>query len=1166
MRTGTLAALASLMLIAGVVDSDAQSFQGGLRGAVRDSTGIVPAVEVTLTNEGTNISRSTVSNEAGEYAFAAIVPGTYTLKAALQGFKTFERRGLSIRTQEFITLDVLLEIGTFEQQLTVTAQAPLIETSNASRGDVLDRATLDALPTPGRNAFMMSVSIPGVVSSGDVQFNRQQDTTTVSNLSLAGGPKRGNNYLLDGVPITDMRNRPLAIPSIEGVEEVKVQINTYDVEMGHTGGGVFNTVGKSGTNAFHGSAFYQTRPVWAQVNNFFLDRAGIPKNTDQYYRLYGGGVGGPVIQNRTFFWTSSEGYRSLTTRNGSLIFPTQRERQGDFSQTFDRNGNLVVIYNPYTTRPNPNGSGFVRDPFPGNVIPANLLSPVGQKLVNYLPMPQVDRSGANGAANYLKAATLTDQADQGSLKVDHKFTDKISLTGLYLYNRTNEPQNVYWDTNRLVDPNSGLTKKRIHILAVNNTLVVNSSTVASLRFGKTSMYNPKGDLSSFDMAPLGFPSTFVSSLLHQKFPRLVADEYGEIGGSALAGAEAILELSWYSWGANGYLSKFVGRHTVKLGADFRESGLDAQAYGFSSGLYRFDRQFTQGPNPNVASLNAGNSIASLLLGLPTGDPTKPSRLPISSPLNAFTHYYSTYLQDDFRATPSLTVNFGLRYEYESGLRERDNRFTVAFDRTAVSPLAAMTGLDLRGGLRYAGQDGFPEYQGNPSKLNFSPRVGVAWTLNRKTVVRGGYGVFWAPFVYQDPNDTNYGQIGYTRNTDFVQGQLNPIGTIDNPFPNGLLQPVGNTLGLLTGVGGRVDFVSQDRTSQRTQQFSIDLQHELPAHMAVSLAYAGNRGDHLHLGGSGVALVNINQLDPKYLSLGAALQQQVPNPFFGISQAGAFATQPTLARGQLMRPFPQFGDVMETQVTEGRSRYHAVTAKLERRLSSGWGGRFSYIWSRLNDNQFAETNFFSSLNNGGLPLNGYDLEAEYARSLLDTPHAVIFAPIVQLPFGQGQRWLTGRLGNALLGGWTISSITEFRSGFPMNIAQNTDNTGSFGGTQRPNLVPDVDPGTSGSTIDRLNGYLNPAAWTAAAPFTFGNAPRTDTRVRTPFRTNVDVVFAKDVGLFRSFKGEFRIEMLNLTNTPKFAAGPDARFGRATFGAITQQAGFMRIAQLTFRVRW
>jgi hypothetical protein len=1166
MRTATLIVFGALLLIAGAVDTSAQSFQGGLRGAVRDANAIIPGVEVTLTNEGTNIARSTVTNGSGEYVFAAVVPGTYAVKATLQGFKPFERRGLSIRTQQFITLDVQLELGGFEQEVMVTAKVPLIETSNASRGDVLDRATLDVLPTPGRNAFMMAVSIPGVVSSGDVQFNRQQDTTTVSNLSLAGGPKRGNNYLLDGVPITDMRNRPLAIPSIEGVEEVKVQINTYDVEMGHTGGGVFNTLGKSGTNAFRGSVFYQTRPVWGQVNNFFLERAGVPKNTDQYYRLYGGGVGGPIIHNRTFFWASSEGYRSLTTRNGSLIFPTQLERQGDFSRTFDRNGNLVVIYDPSTTRPNPNGTGFIRDPFPGNVIPRQRLSPVGQNLVRYLPMPQVDVSGATGTANYVKAATLTDQADQGTIKVEHKFTDKVSLSGMYLYNRTNEPQNVYWDTNQLIDPNSGLTKKRIQILAVNNTVVINSTTVASLRFGKTSMYNPKGDLSTFDMTPLGFPPSFVNSLAHQKFPRLVADEYGEIGGTALAGAEAILELSWYSWGANGYLSKYVGRHTIKLGADFRESGVDTQAFGYSSGQYRFDRQFTQGPNPNVASLNAGNSIASLLLGLPTGDPTKPSRLPISNPLNANTHYYSTYLQDDFRVGSDLTLNFGLRYEYETGLKEQENRFTVAFDRNAVSPLAALTGLDLRGGLRYAGQDGFPEFQGNPSKLNFSPRVGAAWTLNSKTVLRGGYGIFWAPFVYQDPNDTNYGQIGYTRNTDFVQGPQIPVGTIDNPFPNGLLQPVGNSLGLLTGVGGRVDFISQSRTAQRTQQFSVDVQRELPGSMAISVAYAGNRGDHLHLGGSGVALININQLDPRFMALGPALQQQVPNPFFGISQAGAFSTQSTLARGQLLRPFPQFGDVMETQVTEGKARYHAVTAKLDRRVTNGWGGRLSYIWSRLDDNQFAETNFFAALNNGGLPLNGYDLEAEYGRSLLDTPHAVIFAPIVQLPFGEGKRWLTGGLASALLGGWTLSSITEFRSGFPINIAQNTDNTGSFGGTQRPNLVSGVDPETPGSTIDRLNGYLNAGAWTAAAPFTFGNAPRTDPRVRTPFRTNVDMVFAKDVSVIRAVKGEIRVEMLNLTDTPKFANGPDARLGRSTFGTITQQAGFGRTTQLTFRVRW
>jgi hypothetical protein len=312
-------------------------------------------------------------------------------------------------------------------------------------------------------------------------------------------------------------------------------------------------------------------------------------------------------------------------------------------------------------------------------------------------------------------------------------------------------------------------------------------------------------------------------------------------------------------------------------------------------------------------------------------------------------------------------------------------------------------------------------------------------------------------------------------------------------------------------------------------------------------------------------VNINQLRPEQLALGAALQQQVPNPFFGIPEAGAFSTSPTIARGQLLRPFPQFGNIRDRQTTGARSRYHAVVSKLEKRLSHGWGGRFHYTWSRLDDDVFGEPPYYNSQNQGGRPLNNYDLAAEYSRSLLDMPHRVVLSPIVELPFGEGKRWAPHGLANAIVGGWNFSAIATYESGFPSNVVQNADNTGSFSGVQRPHWTG-VDPITPGSTIDRLNNYINPAAYEAALPFTFGTGPRTDPRIRTPFRTNYDVVLAKTLNLGSSLKAQIRLEMLNATNNPKFVGGGDARFGRSSFGTITQQAGFPRTTQFLVRLFW
>src|SRR4029453_18383275 len=355
-----LAVIAVALTIAS--GASAQTFTGGLRGAVRDANGVVPGVTVELVNESTGISRESVSNDQGEYNFAAVQPGTYSLKASLTGFKTYENKGVRISAQQFITMDIALEIGQLQETITVTGQSPIIDTSNASGGGVIDSQQLSALPSGGRSAFLFAVTIPTVIASGDAQFNRQQDQTNASLLSLGGGTRRGNNYLVDGVPTTDLRNRASANPSIEALEEVNVQLHLYDAEAGRTGGGTFNVATKSGTNVWRGSGFYQNRPKWGAKNNFFADLAGTPK-PDTYFHLGGGGFGGPIIKNRTFFWAAFEGYGSNTTRGGSLRFPTSRERRGDFSQTFNSNGTLAVIYDPLSGDPT---TGAGRTPFPGN--------------------------------------------------------------------------------------------------------------------------------------------------------------------------------------------------------------------------------------------------------------------------------------------------------------------------------------------------------------------------------------------------------------------------------------------------------------------------------------------------------------------------------------------------------------------------------------------------------------------------------------------------------------------------------------------------------------------------------------------------------------------------------------------------------------------------------
>ena len=394
----------------------AQSFQGGLRGAIRDNAGsILPGVTLTLINEATNVSRTTVTNDAGEYVFERIDPGKYRVAATFSGFKKTDRADVLIETQQQVTLDLTMTIGDVAETVLITGDVPLMETSTASTGTVLSKQLLADLPNSGRNPFALSAITPTVIPVGNPTFNRQQDQSGSSAISLGGGPVRGNNYIIDGVPITDLRNRAVIIPSLEAVQEVKVQVNTYDAEAGRTGGGFFNTTAKSGANSYHGSAFGFVRPSALQANNFFNNRRGIAK-PDAPYKLYGGSFGGPVKlpwvyegKDKTFFWATFEGYRMQTFLSETFTLPTERERVGDFSQT----PNLKLI-DPLTSQQ-----------FLNNTIPTNRLDAVGLKLASYFPKP----NGSGYLNNTSVTSTLSDRADQQTFKLDHALTENWKVSG-----------------------------------------------------------------------------------------------------------------------------------------------------------------------------------------------------------------------------------------------------------------------------------------------------------------------------------------------------------------------------------------------------------------------------------------------------------------------------------------------------------------------------------------------------------------------------------------------------------------------------------------------------------------------------------------------------------------------------------------------------------------
>ncbi len=1150
------------------VDLEAQTFQGGLRGAVKDAQGVIPGATVTLINEATNVSRETVSNESGEYSFPAVDPGNYAVKAAVQGFKTFERRDIRIATQTFVTLDIVLEVGALEETITVTADAPLIETSNASHADVLDAKTLETLPSVGRNIFLMAVTVPTVQSSGDTHWNRMQDQSGASTLSMGGGGVRANNYLLDGFPVTDLQNRSSTNPSAEMVEDVRVQVHTYDAEMGRTGGGVLNTTAKSGSNQFHGSGFYLSRPNALVGPNFFNEIRGVETN-DQYWRNAGGGFGGPIVRGKTFFWGAVEGYRDAQSQNDGLHVPTAAMKNGDFRNLTDAQGRPVIIYDPLTTDANGN-----RLPFPNNVIPAGRINPVGRAFVNALPAPTLHPEFDDGNINLPGQDIIKSKAQQASVKIDHHFNDAISLSGVYLFQNSFEPDANYFPNARYAAPAFHLDRD-VSVFVLNNTHVVNPSTVATLRFGMNTFSDDNSLPNPFDMRTVpGINPTFANSIVVQKFPTLDFTGYNDTGQSGLS------DTNYYSWGINGSLTKLAGSHSFKAGADYRILGVDSLSYGQSAGTYAFTGRFT-GSNANNPNALSQNAVADLLLGYPAS-----GSLTLASPYNEYVRYYGVFVQDDWRVNEKLTVNYGVRLEHETGLAERNNNLIVDFDRNVVSPLnvtipadpvAGTPARQVMGGLVFAGQNGASDHVGSPPKIKPSPRLGMAYSLNSRTVVRAGYGIFWAPW-----QSGVQSAAGYSQTTSLQQNTLIPITTIDNPFPSGLTPISGNANGLLTGVSTAVTLVDPDRDAPRVHQYSADIQRQLPHDMSIGLTYMGAIGHHLTFGGSSTGTttqININQVDPKYLPLNNVngvnlLTQTVPNPFLGVPGAASFATRTTIQRNQLLRPFPQFDNVYLAFGTMARSQYHAGVIQVTKRPTGWWGGRISYTYSRLDDNQFGQGNYYSNapgiLNHyTAIPGSPYfNLDAEYGRSRLDSPHKLVASPIFRLPFGAGQRWLKEGVGNWLAGGWTVSLVIQMQSGFPLGVSQSTNNTNLLGANQRPNMVPGVAVQVPGSITDRLrknpddNLYLNPDAFSQAPAGTFGDAPRL-LDAYSPWRSTTDMAINKDVRVGGDRRATLRLEIINLFDNPWYAALFSTAAGNANFGRVTAQANYSRTLQVTAR---
>ena len=1117
-----------------------QSNYGAVRGIVADAQGAAVAkAQVELTSESTQITRTTTSNSAGEYSFSAVDPGTYTVTAVTDGFSKLTHKGIVVDSGNTIPVDMALTIGSASQTVDVTAAEPIVNNGTSYNGQLIDSQKLENLPNPGRNPFLFSKLDNNVTAVGDPRFVRFQDQSGSSTISIAGAPLSSNNYAVDGIPITDFSNRAVIIPSIEAVEEVKIQANTYDAEIGRTSGGMFNTTLKSGSSTLHGVLQGETRQTNWGANLFFNNRTpytlnGVtqpttPRGAAEFYS-YVGAIGGPIPlprllggKDKTFFWVAEEGYRQRSPLTSAVSFavPTAAERAGNFSDlggVTDANGNCLsgrCIFDPTTSMTVTNAAGkqvVQRKAFVNGIIPAGQINPVGEALVNTYPTPNTSNAGY-GIANFNGGDTLGDRADEFIGKLTHEFGSRWLSDFYYMHYGSKEPGGNALTT-FAGSSSSYLLYRKVDAVGIQNTITLNPTTILTVGFGFNRFPNNTLDISQgFDQTKLGFPTGYVSSLPKTGFPAITTSSATNLAyeGTSNSGPAVYFSRNFVAG-----VAKSIGKHSIKTGYVFRAISLTYTSLSNASGTYGFDTTFTSADNSSTAT---GDDAADMLLGYPTsGSVSIPSKLAIT------TQYQAAYLQDDWRIRSNLTLNLGFRYEYEPGVNERNNHYSVGFDPTVSNPLTTTSGVPTFGGVRFAGQNGYPTSTGNMGS-KYSPRGGFAYEITPNTVVRGGYGVFFLPLVYSNSAALAPGFVA-TNSYVATNGGGIPANSLSNPFPSGLAGPTGNANGYLTNIGSSLSVIDQNRRAPRFDSYSADIQQQFPYGIAFKLGYVGGHGRNISNS------INLNQLSDANLALGTGvLNSSVPNPYYHKGGVGAIGGA-TVSQYQLLRPFPAFTTISDL-VSNGKSRYNALDVKLQKQFNKGLTVLAGYTWSSNWDNIWGAGSTLNPGNNG--PQDIYNLAPEYARAINDIPQRFTLATTYELPFGRGKALLggSGKLVDLAVGGWRFNDITIVQSGAPLPITQSNNNSSYGNSAERPTLIAGVNPCNTGSPESRLGAYFNAAAFISTPQGSYGNSPRT-LPCYGPGYLNSDLSLNKNFTVTERIHIEFRAEALNAFNTPQFNA--------------------------------
>jgi hypothetical protein len=1118
----------------------AQEVRATITGTVSDPQGsVIVGARVVARNLANGAIAEATTNESGLFVAPFLPIGKYHVTASMQGFKSALRDNIELRVGDRIQLNFTLEVGAAAETITVSAETALLDTATSSNGQVIDAAKVKDLPLLGRNPFLLAAISTGVqyTPTRGSRSNRPFDNGGMDSFSINGGRQTTNEFLLDGVPDTNTETTAPSnlsfVPSPDATEEFKVQTNTYDAQYGRTGGGVVNVSLKAGTNDLHGVLYHYLRNDKLNANAFETNAAGLGRSAFRWNQP-GLVFHGPVLipklyngKNKTFFMFSWEKIKSSIPLPQNYTVPTIEQRSGDFSRTTQANGQPILVYDPATTRAD--GANFTRSPFAGNRIPANRFDPVANNLLKFIPTPN-QAGNAQGFFNMISSPNaVSDEYDQFAFRIDQQLNSKHRFFSRYVRGNRHEtnsfagfekpasPWYQHWRINQ--GGNFDLTS------------TLGPTLVSSFRMGYIRhQFAIQQYAEGFDPATLGFPASAVSSLPRKFFPRIDYTDYTAFGPQRSTGSEFTFS---DTWSLAETLSKVYRSHSFKFGFEGRQMFNNQDRPTSSFARFNFRRNFTQ-RDPLRGDAGSGNAFASLLLGAAeSGESVRQPALAYGN------RYYVLFFQDDWKVSNKLTVNLGLRWDYETPQTERFDQQNRGFAATAASPLQ-VPGLNLKGGLLFTDSSNRTPF--TPDKNNFQPRIGAAYQFAPKTVFRGGYGISYLPTF-----DTgfNHGFAITNAMVTSTDGGLTPANTLRNPFPDGYLAPLGRSLGLGTLLGQGFSYGYQNRDIPYVHQFSFGIQHELPGRILVDASYSGSRTRSLQ------TAKGINEISAADLAQGNALLTQVANPLAGRLPGSAF-NGATVPRQQLLRPFPQFAGITEDRRTIGRANYNSFQLRVEKRMNNGVHMLLSHTIGK-------------SIEAIGY-LNAQESFGQMASVLtaVDSPQRAVVSGGWDLPFFKNGRGLSRQL----LGGWQLSGIMTIQSGIPIGAPGGVFSTGL-----NPKIPDDqrsrarwFNTCTVNLTGARQNcaSTSEPVAFTVQPPFTLRTLSTRFPNIRDLRPLNVDLSIFKRFIVTERMNAEFRAESFNMTNTPWFGA-PNLTVGGAAFGTVApSQANDPRNIQFALRL--